>query len=84
MKYNRFILPILALLLLAQPALAATLKLATIAPEGSFWMKEMRRGAKEISERTDGRVKLKFYPGGVMGNDRRLARRWTKIRLKAD
>lgn len=54
---------------------AQTIKLATLAPEGSGWMIEMRAGAKEISERTDGRVKFKFYGGGVQGNDRQVLRK---------
>ena len=48
---------------------AATLKIATLVPAGTTWMKEMKAGAKQIKQRTEGRVKLKFYPGGVMGND---------------
>ena len=48
---------------------AKTLKIATLAPAGTTWMKLMKEGAKTIKEKTDGRVKLKFYPGGVMGND---------------
>jgi len=59
--------------LLAAPGLPAhaaqVLKLATIAPEGSGWMREMRASAALLKERTAGRVELKFYPGGVMGND---------------
>lgn len=54
------------------------LKLATITPEGSAWMKEMRAGATEIKERTDGRVVIKLYGGGVMGNDKKVLR---KIRI---
>jgi len=54
---------------------AQTIKLATIAPEGSVWMIEMRAGAKEITERTDGRVKFKFYGGGVQGNDKQVLRK---------
>lgn len=61
---------IAVLALLAAPARAAqVLKIATIAPEGSSWMREMRAAAAEIKQRTEGRVELKFYPGGVMGND---------------
>ena len=41
-------------------------------------MKQMRAGAKEIKEKTQGRVKFKFYPGGVMGNDENVLR---KIRI---
>ena len=58
--------------------LAKTIKIATFSPEGTFWMKQMRAGAKEIKEKTQGRVKFKFYPGGVMGNDDNVLR---KIRI---
>lgn len=57
---------------------AAVLKIATISPDGSSWMVKMRQGAREIAELTGGRVKFKFYPGGVMGSDKTVLR---KIRL---
>ena len=57
---------------------AAQLKIATVAPEGSAWMNAMRAGSKEIKQRTDGRVKVKFYGGGVMGNEASVTR---KIRI---
>ncbi len=70
---------ILTVVLLIAPSLLSAaptqIKLATLAPENSSWMKEMRAGAKEISERTDGRVQLKFYGGGVMGNDKKVLRK---------
>jgi len=68
----------LALLILAGPAAAVDLKIATIAPEGSTWMKDMRGAAAEITERTDGRVNIKLYGGGVMGDDKKVLR---KIRI---
>ena len=54
---------------------AQTLKIATIAPEGSSWMNDMRAGAKVIEEHTEGRVKFKFYGGGVQGNDKQVQRK---------
>ncbi|WDP90619.1 MAG: TRAP transporter substrate-binding protein DctP [Desulfobacter sp.] len=66
------------LVILSAPAFALTLKIATISPEGSMWMEKMRAGAKEVAEKTDNRVKFKFYPGGVMGNDKAVLR---KIRI---
>jgi TRAP-type C4-dicarboxylate transport system substrate-binding protein len=54
---------------------AKTLKFATLAPAGTTWMKEMKAGAERVKKRTDGRVKLKFYPGGVMGNDQTVHRK---------
>lgn len=59
----------------ASAATAQTIKLATVAPEGSAWMKDMRAGAKEISERTQDRVSFKFYGGGVQGNDKQVLRK---------
>ena len=54
---------------------AKTFKIATLAPAGTTWMKAMKKGAKYINEKTDGRVKFKFYPGGVMGNDQSVHRK---------
>jgi len=65
----------LILLGLISTAGAQTIKLATIVPEGSGWMKSMRAGAAEIKERTEGRVKFKFYGGGVQGNDKQVLRK---------
>jgi TRAP-type C4-dicarboxylate transport system substrate-binding protein len=59
----------------AGQALGQTLKIATIAPEGSSWMKDMRAGAEVIEQHTDGRVKFKFYGGGVQGNDKQVQRK---------
>lgn len=74
---SRMLLATLALLF-AVAAGAAPLKIATVAPEGSFWMREMRASSAAIRERTAGRVELKFYPAGVMGNDAAVLR---KIKL---
>ena len=57
---------------------ARTFKIATISPEGSMWMKKMREGAQAVAKATQDRVTFKFYPGGVMGNDRAVLR---KIRI---
>ena len=62
-------------LLAAAPAGAQTLKIATIAPEGSSWMNDMRAGAKVIEDHTEGRVQVKFYGGGVQGNDKQVQRK---------
>jgi len=69
---------LLILLLCSSSALATTLKIATVAPEGSFWTTEMRKAAATIEEKTSGRVQIKIYPGGVMGNEKSVLR---KIRI---
>ncbi len=69
---------VLALSLPGAQALAVDIKIASVAPDGSHWMQQMRAGAAEIQSRTGGRVALKFYPGGVMGNDAQVLR---KVRI---
>ncbi|HSN01652.1 MAG TPA: TRAP transporter substrate-binding protein DctP [Rudaea sp.] len=74
---NRYTL--LAALLLATSAQAATtIKIATVAPDGTAWMREMRAGADAVKKDTDGRVEIKYYPGGVMGDEPTVLR---KIRI---
>jgi TRAP-type transport system periplasmic protein len=79
MKKICITLALLALnLIFSTSSVAVTLKIATIAPAGTSWMKEMKKGADAIKKKTSGRVKFKFYPGGVMGNDASVHR---KIRI---
>lgn len=69
---------VLVFALISTSAYATTFKIATVAPDGTRWMTELKEGAKEIKKRTQGRVKFRFYPGGVMGNDKSVLR---KIRI---
>lgn len=66
------------LLITTTVAQAKTFKIATIAPDGTRWMEELNNGADEIKKLTKGRVKFRFYPGGIMGNDKSVLR---KIRI---
>ncbi len=66
------------LISLTSQAQAMRLKVATLSPEGSVWMQKLREGARELAQQTDNRVKIKFYPGGVMGDDKAILR---KIRI---
>jgi TRAP-type C4-dicarboxylate transport system substrate-binding protein len=59
-------------------AQAMRFKIATLSPEGSVWMEKMREGAEELARKTDNRVTIKYYPGGVMGDDKAVLR---KIRI---
>ena len=59
-------------------AFAVRLKIATLSPEGSMWMEKMNKGADMVAQKTDNRVTFKFYPGGVMGNDKTVLQ---KIRI---
>lgn len=63
------------LLCCAQAGAQTVLRIATVAPDGSFWMREMRAGAEEIARRSEGRVRIQYFPGGVMGNEQAVLRR---------
>ena len=63
----------------AAPLRAETIiKFATIAPEGSTWMKVMSDLDKELQEKTAGAVRFRFYAGGVSGDEKDVIR---KIRI---
>tara|TARA_Y100000031_G_scaffold49855_1_gene57196 strand:+ start:987 stop:1988 length:1002 start_codon:yes stop_codon:yes gene_type:complete len=51
------------------------IKFATLAPEGTAWMKEMHTLADEVKQVTGGAVKFKFYPGGVSGDEKDVIRK---------
>jgi TRAP-type C4-dicarboxylate transport system substrate-binding protein len=69
-------------LLFAATASAQTLNIATVTPEGSEWMKEMRASAAEINAQTDGRVTVKYYGGGSRGTDAKVLREMRLGRLQ--
>lgn len=75
---SRVLFALLLSFSLLTSAHATTLKIATIAPDGTSWMKQLRVAAKQIQQETQGRVKIRYYPGGVMGNDQSVLR---KIRV---
>jgi TRAP-type C4-dicarboxylate transport system substrate-binding protein len=55
-----------------------TIKFATLAPEGSTWIKIMREYDRAVREQSGGRLGFKIYAGGVAGDEKDVVR---KIRL---
>ncbi len=51
------------------------IKFATVAPEGSAWMKVMREFDRQVREESDGKLGFRFYPGGSQGDERDVLRR---------
>ena len=66
---------LMTLLFTTHSAGAFTFKIATLAPDGTTWMKEIRSAADTISQRTNDRVQFKFYTGGVMGNEKSVLKK---------
>jgi TRAP-type C4-dicarboxylate transport system substrate-binding protein len=78
----RSLVPCLLTLSLAAGAVQAAdktvVKLATLAPDGSAWHKQLEVLANDWKQATEGRVTVRLYPGGVAGDDPDLVR---KIRI---
>ena len=73
---NKFVLFAFGLVAACGSAQAATtIKIATVAPDGTAWMREMRAGGDAIKARTSDRVQIKYYPGGVMGDEPAVLRK---------
>lgn len=45
------------------------LKFATLAPSGTTWMNLLEEWNRDVKTRSKGRLALKFYPGGVQGDE---------------
>ena len=50
-------------------------KMATLAPEGSEWHGMLIEMGQEWKDATNGQVKLRIYPGGVVGDERDMIRK---------
>jgi len=59
-----------------------TIKFASVAPDGSTWMNVMNEFNDEVAAKTNGEVKFKFYPGGVMGDEKDVKRKMTAGQLQ--
>lgn len=50
-------------------------RIATLAPDGSSWMKVLNKGAAAVKDATAGRVEFKYYTGGVQGDEKDVIRK---------
>ncbi|MBP2681102.1 MAG: TRAP-type C4-dicarboxylate transport system, substrate-binding protein [Candidatus Krumholzibacteriota bacterium] len=51
------------------------IKFATLAPDGSTWMKVMHSIDEEVRAATQNRIGFKFYPGAVQGDEKDVLRK---------
>jgi TRAP-type C4-dicarboxylate transport system substrate-binding protein len=77
---------LVSLFLLAIPynALATpvhVLRFATAAPDGTEWARLSRSFAREIAEETNGQVEVKWYFGGIAGNEEEMIGRMRRGQL---
>jgi TRAP-type transport system periplasmic protein len=56
-------------------------RLATAAPEATSWAKELRAFGRDVEASTDGQVAIKWYMGGVAGDEKEALERIEKSQL---
>jgi tripartite ATP-independent transporter DctP family solute receptor len=59
----------------AGAAAPVTLRIGTVAPEGTPWEKQMKSLRSHIERETQGRVKVRVFMGGSLGGEKALVRR---------
>ena len=57
------------------------LKFATLIPTGTSWTKILDDWITEVETKSDGRIKFKMYPGGIMGDEPDVLRKMRKGQL---
>jgi TRAP-type C4-dicarboxylate transport system substrate-binding protein len=77
-----------ALMMLAALSVASSahadrtvLRLATAAPDATSWAKELRAFGRDVEASTDGQVAIKWYMGGVAGDEKEALDRIGKSQL---
>jgi TRAP-type C4-dicarboxylate transport system substrate-binding protein len=50
-------------------------KIASLAPAGSVWATHFENFSREVTEKSNGEITFRIYPGGVMGDDRAMYRK---------
>ena len=59
----------------AHAADSYVLKFATLAPQGSTWMKAFDAWGKELADKSQGRLRVKYFPGGISGDEPDMLRK---------
>ena len=57
------------------------LRMATAAPEATSWAKELRAFGRDVEASTDGQIAIKWYMGGVAGDEKEALERIGKAQL---
>ena len=57
------------------------LRMATAAPDATSWAKELRAFGRDVEASTDGQIAIKWYMGGVAGDEKEALERIGKTQL---
>lgn len=59
------------------------MRIATIAPEGTPWEKQLRRLKQHIEQESGGRIRVQMFMGGSLGGEKALVRRTAQGSIQA-
>jgi tripartite ATP-independent transporter DctP family solute receptor len=59
------------------------MRIATVAPEGTPWEKQLRRLKDHIEEESGGRIRVQMFMGGSLGGEKALVRRTAQGSIQA-
>jgi TRAP-type C4-dicarboxylate transport system substrate-binding protein len=62
-------------IMLPASAQNVVLKLGTLAPEGTSWVKAFREINRELEQKTGRQVGLRLFPGGILGDEEDMLRK---------
>jgi len=83
-KNIRFVFFLLIAVMTAPDAYAAVrIKMATLAPSGSSWLKNLRTMGKEIEKGANGHSRFKVYGGGIQGTEMDVLKKMGNSQLHA-
>lgn len=82
MRLRQIVAP-MALLLCAATAAAEphVIRLSSVAPEGTGWARLLRSFTRDVESATGGDVKVKWYLGGIAGDEVRVLERIRRDQL---
>ncbi|OHD63390.1 MAG: hypothetical protein A2176_00420 [Spirochaetes bacterium RBG_13_51_14] len=65
------------------PLFSLTIKVGSVAPDGSPWDKALKKIAVEWKTMSVGKIDMKIYPGGIVGNEPDMIRKMRIGQLQA-
>ena len=81
---KKLAIALFALCCFALPARAdVVIKLGTLAPNGSTWHTLLKEMGQKWEAASGGKVKLRIYPGGVLGNEGDMVKKMRIGQLQA-
>jgi TRAP-type transport system periplasmic protein len=69
--------------ILASPLYALTIKVGSIAPDGSPWDRALKKIAADWKQISGGQIVMKIYPGGIVGTEPDMIRKMNIGQLHA-